>query len=316
MAKQDLLISLAVERARLMQALLGLSAEELESAPMCGDWSARDILAHVIAWERHVYDEVRYMRARQPIPPDAQVGDPNAYNARAVAVWRTKPLADLLDALAVAHRQLTVGVAGCSQAQLDQERAGEGGRMSIVDLVLTIVDHDVEHTGQILERRRRYRPDEAGPKPLLQHALNASRSAFMTLVDVVPVDQRQTLAVNGTWTLKDVVGHIADWDQVVVEVTLAMEANQRITWEPIDYGEGWNQSHAAERRGQSWNRVWQDFIDDRGTVVTELAERVLEPDLARMLPSPWGDMSFYTLLAIPCRHDMDHVEPLLAWYKS
>jgi hypothetical protein len=64
-------------------------------------------------------------------------------------------------------------------------------------------------------------------------------------------------------------------------------------------------------------RVFRDFVDVRGTVVTELAERVLEPDLARMLPSPWGgQMSFHVLLSIPCRHDMEHVEALLAWHAS
>jgi hypothetical protein len=43
----------------------------------------------------------------------------------------------------------------------------------------------------------------------------------------------------------------------------------------------------------------------------------MEPDLARMLPSPWSDqMSFFVLLAIPCRHDVEHIEALLEWRAS
>jgi DinB superfamily len=312
--KHDLLISLAVERARLFHALLGASASDLESAQVCGDWSPRDVLAHIIAWERYVYDVVRYLRARQPVPPSPETSDEDTYNARAVAVWRTKPLQELLDTLAIAHRQLMVAVAGCSQAQLDFVPPSGTGVENIASNVMSIAQHDAEHARQIRARRGPSRPDDVGPKVLLQHALNTSRAALMALMDVVPAPQRESLPVTGEWTLKDVVGHIADWDEIVVEATLAMEANQRITWEPIDYGEAWNQSHAAARRTQSWAHVWQNFIDVRGTIVTELAERVMEPDLGRLLPSPWGgEMSFYVCLAIPCRHDMEHVETLLAW---
>jgi hypothetical protein len=182
---------------------------------------------------------------------------------------------------------------------------------------MTVAEHDVEHTAQIRTWRSKSRADEVGPKVLLQHALDASRLALMMLIDAVPAEQRNSLPVTGMWTLKDVAGHIADWDELVVEATLAMEANRHITWEPIDYGEVWNQVHAAARCEQTWARVWKNFIDVRGTLVTELAERVLEPDLGRMLPSPWGgEMSFYVCLAIPCRHDMEHVESLRAWYES
>ena len=312
--KHDLLINLAIERARLLHELLSVSASDLESAHVCDDWSPRDILAHIIAWERYVYDVVRYLRARQSVPPSPETSDENAYNARAVAVWRTKPLQELLDTLAIAHRQLTVAVAGCSQAQLDF--GPSSGGENIASHVMSIAQHDAEHTAQI-RAWHKSRPDQVGPKVLLQHALNTCRAALMTLVDVVPAPQRESLSVTGEWTLKDVAGHIADWDELVVEATLAMEANRPIKWEPIDYGEAWNQSHVAARRTQSWAHVWQNLIDVRGTVVTELAERVMELDLGGMLPSPWGgEMSFYICLAIPCRHDMEHVEALLAWHAA
>lgn len=317
MKKRDLLVHLSVERARLLHALLGASAEEIESARVLGDWSPRDLLAHLIGRERYTHDVVRYLRARQPVPSNPDVADPDAYNARVVAVWRTRPLKELIEALAIAHRQLTVAVAGCSQPQLDLEHPVGSDRHSIASLALEMAQHDAEHTRHLQAWRPKTRADEVGPKVILQHTLEACRSALLTLIDTVPPDQRETLPVTGAWTLKDVCGHIADWDAFVVEATLAMEKKERIVWEPQDYGEGWNQSHAAARRGQSWNQVWRDFVDVRGTVVTELAERVMESDLARSLPSPWGgQMSFHVLLSIPCRHDMEHVEALLEWRTS
>jgi hypothetical protein len=210
---------------------------------------------------------------------------------------------------------LAVAIAGSSQAQLDLVQPMGGEHASIASLVTTVFQHDAEHTAQIRAWRPQSCPDEVGPKVFLRHTLDATRSALMTLVDVVPMSQRESLPVTGAWTLRDVAGHIADWDALVVEATLAMEANQRITWEPIDYGERWNQFHAAARSDQSWQRVFRDLVDVRGTVVTELAERVMEPDLGRKLPSPWGgQMSWYVCLAISCRHDMEHVGALLAWH--
>ncbi len=314
MDKRDLLINLSVERARLLHALLGASAEEIESARVVGEWSPRDVLAHLVGWERYVYDVVRHLRARQPVTPDPAAADENAYNAKVIAVWRTKPLKELIEALAISHRQLAVAIAGSSQPQLDLEQPVGSGHDSIAHLTLSVARRDAEYAQHIKAWRPATKPDEVGPKIMLQHALEACRSSLLTLIDLIPLTQRETLPVTGTWTLRDVCGHLADWDAVVVEGTLAMEKNERISWERQDYGEVWNQFHAAARSDQSWSRVWRDFVDTRGTVVTELAERVLEPDLARPIPAPWGGtMSFFAWLAIPARHDMEHAENLLGW---
>ncbi len=317
MDKHDLLVNLSVERAQLFHALLGASAEEIESARAVGEWSPRDVLAHLVGWERYVYDVVRHLRARRPVTPNPDVADQEAYNAKVVAVWRTKSLKELIEALAISHRQLTVAIAGSSQPQLDLEQPVGSSRDSISNLTLSVARRDAEYTRHLKAWRPATHPDEVGPKIVLQHALEACRSSLLTLIDLIPLAQRETLPVTGAWTIRDVCGHIADWDNLVVEGTLAMEKNERISWERQDYGEVWNQFHAAARCDQSWNRVWRDFVDVRGTVVTELAERVLEPDLARMIPSPWGgQMSFFVWLAISCRHDMEHVESLLAWRAS
>ena len=119
MNKHDLLINLAVERARLFHELLGVSASE-SGIGAC----VRRLVAARRAGAHHRLGTVRLRRSALPARPAAgpaqsETSDEDAYNAKAVAVWRTKPLQELLDTLAIAHRQLTVAVAGCSQAQLD-----------------------------------------------------------------------------------------------------------------------------------------------------------------------------------------------------
>jgi uncharacterized damage-inducible protein DinB len=38
-------------RGKLLAAVDGLSEEDLTQAPMAGDWTARDLLAHMLAWD-------------------------------------------------------------------------------------------------------------------------------------------------------------------------------------------------------------------------------------------------------------------------
>jgi uncharacterized damage-inducible protein DinB len=315
MDKRELLIHLNVARAGLSRALLGISSAEFEAAIMAGDWTPHDVVAHIAAWERWTCDAVRVMRAGRPV----QVGlieDDDAFNARAAAQRRDWPLKQLLDEFTVARRQLIVSVAGASAEQLTREHIIGTEPYTIAGLVKSIIDHDAEHASQITEWKKS-RPDAVGSKLILQAALETNRSALLALLDTVPADARETLAVEGTWTAKDICGHIADCDELFTEAIFAVERNERITWQPGDYGEGWNQAHAQERRDHTWARMWKDFIDRRGTIVTELQERVLEPDLARTLPDPWGgEMTFYRWLSIPCEHDSMHAASLLAWFQG
>jgi uncharacterized damage-inducible protein DinB len=317
MNKREVLINLNVARAGLSRALLGISADEFETEAAVGDWTLHDAVAHMAAWEKWVCDAARSMRAGRPVVRDAAMNEVDPFNAQAVAQRKAWPLKQLLDEFIVARRQLIVTVAGASQDQLAREHAVDGKRSSITDLALSSIDHDMEHAGQIAEWKKSRGEDKVGPKLILQMALETNRSALLAMLDTVPPDERFTLAVEGTWTAQDICGHVADWDELLVEGIFAMERNERISWQPDNYGEAWNVAHAQERRADSWARVWKDFIDRRGTIVTELQERILEPDFPRMLPAPWGgEMTFYRWLCVPCEHDADHAASLLVWFKG
>ncbi len=317
MNKRELIVNLNMARAGLNRALLGVSADEFETADAVGDWTLHNVVAHFAPWEKWVCDAARAMRAGRPVAWDATVDDDDAFNAAAVAQRQAWPLKQLLDEFIVARRQLIVTVGGVSQDQLAREHAIDGKQYTITNLVVSIIDHDIEHAGQIAEWKKSGREDKVGPKLILQMALETNRLALLAMLDTISPDKRSALAVEGTWTAQDICGHIADWDELLVEGVFALERNERISWQPGDYGEAWNQAHALERRQHSWARVWKDFIDRRGTIVTELQERVLEPDFPRTLPAPWGgEMTFYRWLCVPCEHDADHAASLLAWFKE
>src|ERR1700682_1569184 len=56
--KKVLLESIRSERARLMEAIEGLSDAALLEPGVVGDWSIKDILAHLSAWERRLAQRV------------------------------------------------------------------------------------------------------------------------------------------------------------------------------------------------------------------------------------------------------------------
>jgi len=314
MNKQELLVNLNVARAELCRALLNISADEFEATVAVGDWTPHDVVAHIAAWERWTCDAVRRMRAGRVEPGDLATDEDDVFNANAAAQRRDWPLKQLLDEFTVARRQLIVSIAGASAEQLTRKHGAE--RYTIAGFAAAIIDHDLEHA-EHLNHWKDSRPDVVGPKLILQAALETNRSALLALLDTIPADAREKLAVEGTWTARDICGHIADWDEVIVEGIFAMERHDRISWMPIDYGEAWNQSHAEERREQSWPRVRKDFIDRRGTVVTELQERIFEPDFPRTLSAPWGgETTFYKWLCIPCLHDAEHMISLLTWFRN
>jgi hypothetical protein len=50
--KKELLARIQAERKRLEEMLAGLSREEFNLPGVCGHWSVKDIMAHLVAWER------------------------------------------------------------------------------------------------------------------------------------------------------------------------------------------------------------------------------------------------------------------------
>ena len=68
--KDELLKSIRAERKRLEDNLVDLTAEEWVRPGMCGEWSAKDMLAHLSEWESMFLSWFRAgLRGETPITP-------------------------------------------------------------------------------------------------------------------------------------------------------------------------------------------------------------------------------------------------------
>jgi hypothetical protein len=88
----------------LMDCLGQLTEEELTERPVAGDWTVKDIIAHV--WDRG--DEVLHMTKvwRGPRPWQAGVSYDDAWNEAHVNARRVLPLISVVDGVTGVHRRL------------------------------------------------------------------------------------------------------------------------------------------------------------------------------------------------------------------
>lgn len=92
--------------AAFRESYAGLSDAQLVEPGVAGDWSVRDVLAHVTTWEEEALLQLPVISAGGRPPRYAAVGGIDAFNARMHAQKRGLPLADVRRQLDETHRRL------------------------------------------------------------------------------------------------------------------------------------------------------------------------------------------------------------------
>jgi hypothetical protein len=149
MSKDALLREMEAGFADLLSTVDGLSEEQMTRV-WYGDWSVRDILAHVAGWHREEIAMLERMaRGERPVPESADYTDDDAWNARFVAKWRAASAGEVLAELK-AIKEAYVAAAG----RLPEERFEEG-RTAQRLVRQGCTEHYREHADEIREWRER-----------------------------------------------------------------------------------------------------------------------------------------------------------------
>lgn len=177
------------------------------------------------------------------------------------------------------------------------------------------LEHEREHTVQAQDILLAWwevkgRKAKTGSKEALLAVLSAAREGLLRAVALVPVDERASRRICGEWTLKDMLGHVADWEWVGVEGLRCMAAGQLPQVEHIESIDAWNQAHCEARRGQPWEQVWDDFHAAREVMVAVLSD-MPQDDLDRSFAFPWGQRgTAYQWVGVYVTHDWEHARGL------
>ena len=106
MDKQQLLKKLEKEWTAFNESYAGLSDAQLMEPGVMGEWSVRDILAHVNTWEEEALKYLPLIIAGGRPPRYIQFGGIDAFNAQMIEQKRDLVLSVILRHLDETHRQL------------------------------------------------------------------------------------------------------------------------------------------------------------------------------------------------------------------
>ncbi len=306
-----LLAQMAASRAGLLTELLGVEERALSDAVVHGDWTVKDILAHIAAWDRW---EDRIMRAMVAgsEPDPVALPDCDASNAAFIAAWRDRTLYEVLVELEDARSTWTEWLGNLTEEEFFRPRSYHGEDWTFATSRIELqTQHDLEHTATIAAwKRATGRRRVTGPFEILVAALAAARRELLAAAALLPPQARPVYPLCGEWSLKDVLGHVADWEWVGVQGALLMAAGEPPGVESILDMDAWNATHVEARRKQPWEAVLDDLHASRKALLAA-AERVGQTDLSREFPFPWGGWGTpYQWLRVYAEHDRDHARDI------
>ncbi len=150
---------------QLLDAIGGLDEATLTTVPVCGSWSAREVLAHVLAWDEYALEVLRGWPEPDPtrlgrwLGPSGTLEDMDAVNQALQEEMAEQTLIDLLDGLTTVHRRILQAYDRIPAGELGQEGDfGWGERGHRVQFLYEFSLHHAEHTAQLLEGLRGQRP--------------------------------------------------------------------------------------------------------------------------------------------------------------
>jgi hypothetical protein len=149
MSREKLIEELNSRFAGLLDAVGGLSAEQM-TQQMYGEWSVRDILAHIAGWHREMTKAFeRIARGERPVPEDVDYSNFDSWNANFAGDSRDASPGDVLAEVKESQGQFAAAALSVPEDRFEEGRAAH--RI----IFTTGIDHYAEHEPAIREWRQR-----------------------------------------------------------------------------------------------------------------------------------------------------------------
>ncbi len=150
MKRDELLAALVAARARLDAALEGMNPEELTAPGRAGDWSVKDLLAHVTAWDVDLLTNLgKVKRGQKSGRTQWDQAGIQAQNDAWQAEMKNRPLERVLADYDGVHEQLLRVVQSLSDAELEAPADWLQGRPLFQYFVDHVVTHEDEHGAEL-----------------------------------------------------------------------------------------------------------------------------------------------------------------------
>jgi uncharacterized protein (TIGR03083 family) len=156
MTRDELLNALRDSRAQVEAALAGLTEAQMTEAGALGEWSVKDILSHLTAWEAEAVTALaKVKRGLQPGKIPWEQAEVDALNAKWHKENRPRPLDRVLADFRGVRAQMIRQVESFDDQDLNAPRAWFRKRTLVELIRAETFEHEAEHLPQLLEWRRK-----------------------------------------------------------------------------------------------------------------------------------------------------------------
>ena len=221
------------------------------------DWSLAEHVGHLADWQELAIDYVATAIAtdRWPSDDDYDGGDFDKFNERRRAPWTTMAASAIVARLTASRPRLLE-----SAHRLPLETIRSDAAWGWIHS--TLHGHYLDHltviepwTDGLLARQADGDPFVADPRTADHDGfLVAAReidAAFDTLIRDLPADRWEADEVTPRWTLRDHVGHLADWMEEGARAIGVHAGGGGWMSDPEEGIDAWNERHVTARRGES-----------------------------------------------------------------
>lgn len=142
-------------RERLLASFAGLTEDEMMQPGVAGEWSVRDLLAHLASWDRETTATYRGMLRGERLPfLDLDEEGIQAFNDKHYAQWKENSIDQSVSELQAAREEMLALLRNVDNSVLFAPAPGdEQADFSIAACIPISVNHDEEHAEMIEEWR-------------------------------------------------------------------------------------------------------------------------------------------------------------------
>ena len=137
---------------QLRAAIAGMSQSDVDTAPVAGKWSTRQVICHIADFELVYADRMKRVIAENE--PTMFAGDPDVFAARLAYANRDRDIEEELQLIAIVRAHVA-RILKTLKPQ-DFQRQGihsEAGPITLEQLLISVTDHVPHHIRFIDEKR-------------------------------------------------------------------------------------------------------------------------------------------------------------------
>lgn len=313
--RAQLLARLAAERAYLLQQLEGLDEDTLSHNPVIEKSTAAGLLTHLAYWDALYADRLGKLLDGRRHEIHA-IESPDARNDAIQAQFSHLSLAEAVAVCQKERRNFLMILDRMSDEVLYRRtRLGPGWRVIPHMWARRRYEHDAEHAADLARWRNGFPPNDPSlrviHRSLLRPVLDLSRREFVALAAVLPPEERETRMLNGIWTLKQILGHLADYERLGVVALKAIAAGQEPNYEvTIADFETFNNERGAAWAGESWPEAYAHYVATRRALL-QMVEVLPDEALRRPFTAPWLETTTACgYLLDMAEHEQEHADGL------